>query len=445
MGWDTVSNKVPNSVFKDIHWHLLLAYLVTMTAIFGISATAVYSFFYHSRSQQLNKQLLTLVQAAAPSLKTIKAEGRRNLDKDLAWLSLFSDREQGLEWFDAEGELLEQEGSHFLEIPLATSLLPPYASDGAPIFQYQDQIYSVTIAVYTHEPSGTTLQLAGYLRASQSNDQFETNLSQLRLGLGIGGIITLLLVALNGLYLTQQAVKPMRKNFQQLTQFAADASHELRNPLLRISIAAEMMLNNSDQLKPTDAKKLQTILNATDQMKHLIDDVLFLARTDAAHMPLSEQGSSMISLDKTLQMLVERFEPQAQVKGIDFQVQLPASLAVKGNVTQLEKLFSNLLENAIKYTSTRGKVILSAQQNRQGAIVSITDTGIGIPREYLPFIFQRFWRSDQARSHDQSGFGVGLAIAQTIANQHGGKITVDSKPGIGSCFQVYLPVAKTMS
>jgi signal transduction histidine kinase len=90
-------------------------------------------------------------------------------------------------------------------------------------------------------------------------------------------------------------------------------------------------------------------------------------------------------------------------------------------------------------------VILSTRQNKQGAVVLIADTGIGIPSEYLPFIFHRFWRADQARSHDQSGFGVGLAIAQAIAKQHGGQITVDSQPGIGSCFQVHLPLARTMS
>jgi signal transduction histidine kinase len=325
MGWGIVSSKAFNPLFKDVHWRLLLAYLMTMTAIWGIAATAVYSFFYHSRSQQLNKQLLTLVQAAAPSLETIKTEGRRSLDKGLAWRGLFFDREQGLEWFDAEGKLLEQEGNHFPKTPLARNVLSSPLNGTAPVFQYDNQIYSVTIAVYTNQPDGKTLQRVGYLRATQSNDLFQASLSQLQLGLGVGGLIALSLASISSLYLTQQAVKPMKQSFQRLTQFAADASHELRNPLLRISIATEMMLGYPEQLKPADMKKLQTILTATEQMKRLIDDVLFLARTDAAQVPLSKQGSDIASLDKILQVLVERFEPQAQVKGIDFQVQLPAS------------------------------------------------------------------------------------------------------------------------
>jgi signal transduction histidine kinase len=102
---------------------------------------------------------------------------------------------------------------------------------------------------------------------------------------------------------------------------------------------------------------------------------------------------------------------------------------------------SNLLENAIKYTNPEGSVRISTKQTKQNAIVVIEDTGIGIPAEYLPFIFHRFWRAEQAQSRDQDGFGVGLAIAQTIAKQYGGRITVDSQPGVGSCFQVHLPLA----
>jgi signal transduction histidine kinase len=180
-------------------------------------------------------------------------------------------------------------------------------------------------------------------------------------------------------------------------------------------------------------------------MKRLIDDVLFLARTDAAKLPSSAQGSDLVFLDQILQVLVERFESQAQLKGIDLQVQLPTNLPVKGNANQLERLFSNLVENAIKYTNTDGKVKISTKRTKNSLIVLIEDTGIGIPSEYLPFIFHRFWRAEQAQSHDKDGFGVGLAIAQTIAKQHGGKITVESQPGVGSCFQVHLPLVKINS
>ncbi|NJR49452.1 MAG: HAMP domain-containing histidine kinase [Leptolyngbyaceae cyanobacterium CSU_1_3] len=410
-----------------------------MTAIFGVSAITVYFFFYENRSQQLNSQLLTLVQAAAPSIETVKTRGSKSLDKDLPWHDLFSNKEQSLEWFTANGKLLAKEGTYFPTIPLAKHLTSS-SHVSTPVVESQGHLRIMTIAVYTNTPDKTTLQLQGYLRVSQSNQRFEASLGQLRLGLILGGIIALMLASISSLYLTQQAVKPMRLSFQRLTRFAADASHELRNPLTRIGIATEIMLSHPEQLKPADVKKLETITLATEQMRCLIDDVLFLARTDATYPP-SKQEESSINLDQLLETLVERFKPQAHVKGIDFREQFLPDLFVKGSSTPLDRLFSNLLENALKYTNPGGKIVVSMQKSRQSVVVSVEDTGIGIPSEYAPFIFQRFWRADQARSQEQDGFGLGLAIAQTIAKQHHGEITVSSQVGVGSRFQVRLPLA----
>jgi two-component system, OmpR family, manganese sensing sensor histidine kinase len=440
MAWVTASNRVPSQTFKDIHWRLLLAYVMAMTTIFGVSAVTVYIFIYESRNQQLNSQLQTLVQAAAPSLDTVKTKGRQSLDKGLPWRDLFSNQEQGLEWFNADGKLLAREGKHFPTIPLAKGLQSSHVG-GSPVVQYQDQIRIMTIAVYTHAPDNKTLQLQGYLRASQSTQGLEAWLNQLQMGLALGGIIALLLASISSLYLTRQAVKPVRLSFQRLTRFAADASHELRNPLTRISIASEIMLSHPENLKPADLKKLAHITTAVEQMRRLIDDVLFLAQTDATYLPLSKQKDSTVCIDELLRILIERFEPQAHAKGVDFEDQLLTNVVIKGSATELERLFSNLLENAIKYTSAEGKITLKMHKSKKNIVVSVNDTGIGIPRQYSPFIFQRFWRSEQARSQEQDGFGLGLAIAQTIAKQHGGEITVKSQVGVGTCFQVHLPLA----
>jgi two-component system, OmpR family, manganese sensing sensor histidine kinase len=439
MAWVTASNRIRSQTFKDIHWRLLLAYMMAMTAIFGVSAVTVYIFIYESRNQQLNSELRTLVQAAAPSLDMVKTKGRQSLDKGLPWRDLFSNHEQSLEWFDADGKLLAREGSHFPTIPLARSLRSSNV-EGSPVLQYRDKIRIMTLTVYTHAPDKNTLQLQGYLRGSQSTKGLEAWLNQLQLGLGLGGIIALLLASISSLYLTRQAVKPVRLSFQRLTRFAADASHELRNPLTRISIASEIMLSHPEHLKPADIKKLAHITTATEQMRRLIDDVLFLAQTDATYLPLSKQKDVTVCIDELLRILIERFEPQAHAKGVYFQAQLLTNVVIRGSATELERLFSNLLENAVKYTDAEGKITLAMHKCKQNIVVSVDDTGIGIPRQYSTFIFQRFWRAEQARSQDQDGFGLGLAIAQTIAKQHGGEITVSSQLGVGSSFQVHLPL-----
>lgn len=147
-----------------------------------------------------------------------------------------------------------------------------------------------------------------------------------------------------------------------------------------------------------------------------------------------------LPLDKLLKDLVHLFEPQAKAKGITFTSSLLVGISVKGDAAQLKRLFSNLLENALKYTAAEGSVVLSVTTRNWVAVVQVEDTGVGIAPEHLPFIFQRFWRADKARFRQVEGSGLGLAIAQVIAQQHGGKITVSSQLGRGSCFQVYLPL-----
>ena len=438
--WAAVSNGIRSQLFQSLEWRqrLLFAYLTAMVAIFGTSAAALYIFFSRSLNQQLNEQLLTLVQAAVPSLHTVKTEGRQSLDEDLPWRDLFS-RPETLEWYNADGDLLAREGTVFPQFPLLKNVSPSGLSQGSPVFQQTERLRSVTISVYAEEPGGKTLQLEGYIRASQSTEQLQVTLNQLRLGLGLGGITSLILISLSSAYLTQQALKPMKQSFQRLKQFTADISHELRNPLLRIGVTTELMLSHREQMQPSDVRKLEMIDSAAAQMKRLLEDLLFLSRTDVASTSTEPEGSA-IPLDELLRDLVKHFEPIAQVKGITFQARLPADLSVKGDASQLSRLFSNLLENALKYTEAGGSVNLSLGKSKRSAVISVKDTGIGIATEYLPFVFQRFWRSEQARSQQQEGLGLGLAIARAIAQRHRGKIAVSSQLGFGSCFRVCLPL-----
>jgi signal transduction histidine kinase len=248
------------------------------------------------------------------------------------------------------------------------------------------------------------------------------------------------LVAIGGLWLTQNAIEPIEKSFRQLKQFTADASHELRGPLSVIQASVEVMRNHPERIHPKDAKKLASIASATTQISHLAQDLLFLARAETdVSTPAHEWRS--ISLNSILQNLVELFEIIAQEKKITLQYQCRATVAVMGDEAQLTRLISNLLENALQYTLPGGQVVLTLAKHSRFALVSVQDTGIGIDREQLPFIFDRFWRADKARSRREGGTGLGLAIAQTIAHRHGGKITVTSQVGVGSCFQARLPLS----
>jgi signal transduction histidine kinase len=149
----------------------------------------------------------------------------------------------------------------------------------------------------------------------------------------------------------------------------------------------------------------------------------------------------MIPLTDLLEEVVDQYLAQAAQKQIVLKMTEFPEISVLGEPSQLKRLFGNLIANAVHYTPAGGLVTLSAGVQDDEVWVQVTDTGIGIAPEQVPFVFDRFWRADQARAWREGGSGLGLAIAWAIAHQHRGQITVRSQPGQGSCFQVELPVA----
>ncbi|WP_228060415.1 MULTISPECIES: sensor histidine kinase [unclassified Coleofasciculus] len=163
-----------------------------------------------------------------------------------------------------------------------------------------------------------------------------------------------------------------------------------------------------------------------------------MARTDTTTAPKTEWTA--IPLQELLEDGVEFLEWEAEAKNIALKSNLESGVFVKGDASQLRRLFSNLLENALQYTPSGGTVLLSMSKGDTFAIATVEDTGIGIAPEHLSFIFDRLWREDRARTYREEGSGLGLAIAQAIAQRHGGEITVSSELGVGSCFKVLLPM-----
>jgi heavy metal sensor kinase len=228
----------------------------------------------------------------------------------------------------------------------------------------------------------------------------------------------------------------LEKAFKRQKQFTSDASHELRTPLAVIE--AESTLALQKERRPNDYRQsLETVSRETRQMSSLIDKLLTLARADAGK---EQWNFAEVELDKLISNLSTDVEVLCQEKGLSFQLGQTQDLVVKGDEARLTELFMNLLDNAIRYTHAPGTVSLSLRREGQMAVVAITDTGIGIPAEDIPLIFERFYRVDKSRSRSEGGSGLGLAICRHIAEAHGGKIEVESRVGGGSTFSVWLPL-----
>jgi signal transduction histidine kinase len=175
-------------------------------------------------------------------------------------------------------------------------------------------------------------------------------------------------------------------------------------------------------------------------MSEIIGKLLLLARDDAGSEPLNFQE---VNVKDLFTELSSDLEALAQEKGVAFNLGPMDNLSVRADRLRLRQLFLNILDNAIRYTPSGGTVSSSLVRKNGSAFVSISDTGIGIPSEDLPFIFDRFYRVDKARSRADGGMGLGLAIASSIAKLHGGEIEVESQVGKGTTFYITLPLLES--
>jgi heavy metal sensor kinase len=228
----------------------------------------------------------------------------------------------------------------------------------------------------------------------------------------------------------------LEEAFNRQRQFAADASHELRTPLAVIQAESSLALDK----KRTQAeyrKSLEVVSQEVAYMSEIIGKLLQLVRGDAS----SEQlNLDEVNLRDLWAELTSDLEALAQEKGLQFLQGPMDNLSVMGDKLTLRQLFLNILDNAIRYTPSGGSITGSLIKKEENAVVSISDTGVGISAEHLPFIFDRFYRVDKARSRAEGGTGLGLAIASSIAKMHGGYIEIESQVGKGSSFHIILPL-----
>jgi heavy metal sensor kinase len=230
----------------------------------------------------------------------------------------------------------------------------------------------------------------------------------------------------------------LEEAFAKQRRFVADASHELRTPLAVIQAESSLALEKSRT--PEEYRRaLELVSQEVGYMSDIVGKLLLLARSDAGCELLDSQDVNVADL---ITEISQDIEALAQEKGLRFKLGRMDSLTVRGDRVKLRQLFLNILDNALRYTPSGGLIAGSVVRRDGNAVASFVDSGIGIPAEHLPFIFDRFYRVDKARTHAEGGTGLGLAIASSIAKMHGGTIEVESQVGGGSTFTVVLPLAE---
>jgi two-component system heavy metal sensor histidine kinase CusS len=230
----------------------------------------------------------------------------------------------------------------------------------------------------------------------------------------------------------------LERSFEQLSRFSSDLAHEFRSPINNMVAAASVTLGrarDAAQYRNT----LEVVIEEGDRLSRMVSSMLFLARADNA-----EQGLRLepVSTGVEFQKLVEFFEIGADDQGVTLQVDGECHLMA--DPLLLRRALSNLMTNALRYTPRGGTIVLKAQEQGGAVLISVCDNGAGIAQEHLPYLFDRFYRVDAARSATDST-GLGLAVVRSIVELHGGGVSVRSEPGQGACFEMRFPARQPIS
>ena len=280
--------------------------------------------------------------------------------------------------------------------------------------------------------------LAGYVRVAASLETIHSSQKRSQLFLAVGIPITLGITGIVGWLLAGYAMRPVKRSYEQLQRFTADASHELRAPVAAILSNAQVGLLAPIDEPSQPRQRLENIVTQSKYMSDLITNLLFLARHQGK---LNPQDIVEVDIVELLNLLAEGYQNAASEKGLQFELDLPtAAKEIECDRDLLQQAINNLLDNAIKYTPAGGMVALKLEVKPRRILITVKDTGVGIPQADLAHIFDRFYRVDKARTRQTGGFGLGLAIAQQIIQAHNGKITVESEVNRGTTFQVCLPL-----
>jgi heavy metal sensor kinase len=241
-----------------------------------------------------------------------------------------------------------------------------------------------------------------------------------------------------------QLLDRLEDSFERQRRFIADASHELRTPVAILLGETEVTLSRADRT-PAEYREALAILNSESQrLSHTIEDLFTLTRADAGQLPLALRD---VYLDELASDLLRQSRSLAFAKNIKLTSGITPDLLAHADEALLRRMILNLLDNAIKHTSSGGTVSLECKKQGDFYVLSVSDTGSGVPSELQQKIFERFFRVDKARSRGESdtgGAGLGLAIARWIAEAHHGRLELVRSDSTGSTFSAFLPASNNL-
>jgi signal transduction histidine kinase len=279
-------------------------------------------------------------------------------------------------------------------------------------------------------------EMTAIIQAAQSRQVVWEIVNRLVLILVSVGLVALLLAGVGGLFISRRALRPVRDALHRQRAFVANASHELKTPLTLIKLNAELVAR--EPTSPRNRNVIEDQLSEIDRINTLVSDLLVLARLDADKLDVSRET---FDLAKILTETADRFILRAAEEEILLDIEVPGELAALGDPRWTGQILAALLDNAMRFTPSGGRVTIAGRSDDGRVEASVTDTGPGISSEHLPHVFERFYRADTARGRSSGGTGLGLAIARDLAAIQGGEVVVRNAKNSGASFSLSLPAS----
>lgn len=451
-----------NRLFNQTRLQLAGWYAAVMGTILGLVGLTTYQLVAHSHWEAVQQELQSISGTLHDSLEPkLKQAGRlepavQTVLPNLCWvghqcaiapneltrhsLNAFQQSGYYIRFFDRQGTLLATAG----QVPMGLAI------------QLDDHNWQTLKAQNDLRYQQYSLRLKndrglpwGYMQVGRSLKEFDDHLVFLKLTMLAGLPVAILLVAFASWSLAGLAMKPIYRSYQKMQQFTADAAHELRTPLATIRAIVEST-RGVEILTEADAQEaLAGIDRQSQRLVQLAQDLLLLSRLEASSETAVHQIAAVrpsCCLNDLILDVVESLSVLNIAAPIYLTAQIQAQelLYVTGNESQLGRLITNLVTNALQYTPEGGKVTVTLAQEDQHALIQVQDTGMGIEIADQAYIFDRFYRVSRDRSRHTGGAGLGLAIAQAIAQAHQGRLEVQSSLGEGSTFTLRLPLSLPM-
>ena len=348
----------------------------------------------------------------------------------------FHQQHQRILWFDDELREIVASGS----FRPAGPMLPPAASRERAQWLPLANGLAYWRPVYNRQLGLARPLLQGYVSVALASESSRAELQRLRQGLVIGGLLASAVAFAGSQWMVAVSLEPIRRQIERLIRFTADASHELRHPLTAIRALIGSLRHGSllDASPPELGQRLALIDQTSARMGRLLEDLLLLSRSDRAID--DRKGLVELGLEELLEDLVDLHEAEAEAAGLRLRLAIESPARVRAHPERLRQLLENLLGNARRFSPSGGTITLGLSRSRQQAQLWVEDQGPGIPAAQRTLVFERFWQADPARSGPDH-HGLGLAIAQAIACDHGGRLQALEASGGGCRMQLELPLA----